>query len=81
MCDNESVEIVAKTWDAAAYQSLPFCGKSRETMMGGSVKVRDKPLEWIAQAWLAGEKTVDYFEAAAKRRSARRVFVKRELPL
>lgn len=85
MCDKESVEMVAREWDAMAHQSLPVCGKTESktwrVTIGGNVKVRTKLLDWIGRGWLTGERVDDYFGAIAKPRRARRVFVKLELML
>ncbi len=83
MCDRNSVEIVAKQWGTNVHPVAGDCDLGSRvgwrTIIGGNVKVREKLLDWISKGWLTGEKADNYFEAVAKCRRGRRVFVRREI--
>lgn len=82
MCDRDSVETVARVWHSKVYRYWPGrCLGGRDeyhTQIKDLSRVRDKIGGWIALGLLRGEKAEQYFDAIAKCRRARRVFLKEE---
>jgi hypothetical protein len=79
MCDRNSVEIVAKVWGSKVYRNGG--GKclggdfAWQTRIFGVSRVKKEIGGWVAKGLLRGEKADQYFEALAKCRRARVVFL------
>lgn len=82
MCDRNSVEIVARAFGSKVYHNGG--GKCRggtdawQTRIFCVNRVKEKIGGWIGSGLLRGEKMDQYFDALAKCRRAREVFLKEE---
>jgi hypothetical protein len=82
MCDRDSVELVAKAFGSRIYHNgggKCLGGQDAwQTRIFGVSRVKDKIGGRVASGLLKGEKADQYFEALAKCRRARVVFLKEE---
>ncbi len=82
MRDRDSIEIVARVFGSRVYRNGG--GKCSggtdawQTRIFGVARVKEKIGGWVARGLLRGEKADQYFEALAKCRRAREIFLKEE---
>lgn len=82
MCDRDSIEIVARVFRSRVYHNRG--GKCAggtdawQTRIFGVDRVKEVIGGWVARGLLRGEKMEQYFDALAKCRRARRIFLKEE---
>jgi len=82
MCDRDSVEIVARVFGSKIYKAnVGTCSGGQDawqTRILGVSRVKAIIGAWVARGLLRGEKADQYFEALAKCRRAREIFLKDE---
>ena len=83
MCDRDSIEIVARVFGSKVYHNSGgkcLGGNSAwQTRIFGVSRVTEIVGNWVARGLLKGEKADQYFDALAKCRRAREIFLKDEL--
>ena len=82
MCDRDSVEVVARVFGSKIYKAnVGTCRGGQDawqTRILGVSRVKVIIGGWVARGLLRGEKADQYFEALAKCRRAREIFLKNE---
>ena len=82
MCDRDSMDIVARVFGSKVYRNSG--GKclggncAWQTRIFGVSRVKEIIGNWVARGLLRGEKADQYFDALAKCRRAREIFLKEE---